>query len=141
MEYLIDSDTIISLLKGKFELSQKVKSIGIENCFVSVITIAELFFGAENSDQENLEKRQLEVIGIQARFNVVSLENALVVYGKQKARLKKEGNLIQNNDLFIGSTAIGNDMIMVTGNTKHFERLDGIQLENWTKTEHNEFIS
>ena len=40
MEYLIDSDIIISLLKGKFELSNKVKSVGIENCFVSVITIA-----------------------------------------------------------------------------------------------------
>ena len=68
------------------------------------------------------------MIGIQARFNVVSLENALTVNGKLKARLKRNGNLIPDNDLFIGSTAIGNGMIMVTGNTKHFKRLEGIQL-------------
>ena len=48
---------------------------------------------------------------------------------------------IEDNDLFIGATAIGNNLILVTRNTKHFDRLDDIKLENWTKKKHNEFTA
>jgi len=40
---------------------------------------------------------------------------------------------ISDFDLLIGSTAIFHDLIMVTENTKHFKRIKGIQLEDWTK--------
>jgi len=44
-----------------------------------------------------------------------------------------EGNIIDDFDLLIGSTAIVNDMILVTNNEKHFERLNHIKIENWTR--------
>ena len=55
----------------------------------------------------------------------------LRVYGKEKARLKSIGKIISDLDLFIGSSAIVNNVIMVTRNTREFERLEGITIENW----------
>jgi tRNA(fMet)-specific endonuclease VapC len=46
-------------------------------------------------------------------------------------RLRKKGTMISDFDLFIGSTAIANELIMVTENVKEFERISGITIENW----------
>lgn len=47
--YLLDTDICIFFLQGKLGLVKKIEEIGVENCYVSEITIAELLFGAENS--------------------------------------------------------------------------------------------
>jgi tRNA(fMet)-specific endonuclease VapC len=57
--------------------------------------------------------------------------DSIRVYGKEKARLKTKGTIISDLDLFNGATAIVNNMIMVTRNTKEFERLENIKIENW----------
>lgn len=54
-----------------------------------------------------------------------------MTYGKEKARLRKAGIMISDLDLFIGCTAIESDLIMVTENKSEFERILGINLENW----------
>jgi tRNA(fMet)-specific endonuclease VapC len=53
--------------------------------------------------------------------------------GYEKARLRKSGKPVDDFDLLIGSTAIANDLILVTNNTKHFENLKRIKLDNWIK--------
>ena len=50
---------------------------------------------------------------------------------KKKARLRKSGTMISDLDLFIGCTAVENELIMVTENTSEFERISGIKIENW----------
>ena len=57
--------------------------------------------------------------------------NAIEIYAKEKARLRKTGNMIDDFDLLIGATAIANNMFLVTENEKHLNRLSGIQIENW----------
>jgi len=52
-------------------------------------------------------------------------------YGKEKTKLRKAGTIISDLDLFIGCTAAQNDLIMVTENTREFERIFRIKLENW----------
>jgi len=47
--------------------------------------------------------------------------------------LRKKGLMISDFDLLIGSTAIANDLIMITENTNEFERISNIELENWVK--------
>ncbi len=49
MKYLLDTNICIHFFKGKFNLIDKLTKIGIENCAISEITLAELIFGAENS--------------------------------------------------------------------------------------------
>jgi tRNA(fMet)-specific endonuclease VapC len=59
------------------------------------------------------------------------ITNVLLEYAHQKAILRKEGKLIDDMDLFIGATAITNNMILVTDNEKHLNRLQNIKIENW----------
>ena len=52
-------------------------------------------------------------------------------FGMIKAQLKQQCNLIMDADILIGSIAQANELILVTNNTKHFQRIPNLQLENW----------
>ena len=65
------------------------------------------------------------------RIQVLPILNAIETFAKEKARLRKTGNMIDDFDLLIGATAIADNMILVTENEKHLSRLTGIQIENW----------
>lgn len=54
------------------------------------------------------------------------------IFASEKARLRKQGILLDDFDILIGSTAIANKMIMVSNNTKHLSRLKDIILQDWT---------
>lgn len=57
--------------------------------------------------------------------------SALKLYGCLKAKLEQQGQRIDDFDLLIGATAVQNEMVMVTSNTKHFDRIPNIRLEDW----------
>ena len=137
-KYLLDSDTLIHYFKSKFRLEERIQKAGIENCFVSEITIAELIYGAEYSTRK--EKHLREVDMTIERFVILPISNALKIYGKERARLRNAGTPVGSNDIFIAATAIKHDLIMVSGNTKDMGRIENLQLEDWTKPEHNEFL-
>lgn len=130
-KYLLDTDICIFLLKGKFDLKKKVVEVGIESCFISEITIAELAYGAYRS--ANYRKHIAEVEDIEKMFAIVPVYDCLKLFGEEKARLNGLGTTIPDFDLLIGTTAVHNQMVMVTNNEKHLMRVNGIQLENWTK--------
>lgn len=138
-KYLIDTDICIFYLKGKFGLNKKIKKVGIENCYVSEITIAELTFGAYKSTQ--LDKHLAEVKNIRVLFEIVPIYGSIEKFGQEKARLHSVGTPIPDFDLLIGSTAVANGMVMVTNNTKHMSRIEGIKIENWIKAEFNKFVN
>ena len=127
-KYLLDTDICISLIKNRYGIRNKVECIGAENCAVSEITIAELFYGAAKSGKP---KHYDDVKTILELFKVISLYPSLRLFGELKAALEAAGTRLDNFDLLIGSTAIHNKMVMVTSNTKHFERIPGIKLEDW----------
>lgn len=68
---------------------------------------------------------------ISGNFLVLPIDNAFETYGKNKAYLEKSGISIDDFDLLIGSTATNYNLVMVTENIKHFERIPNIKLENW----------
>jgi tRNA(fMet)-specific endonuclease VapC len=128
-KYLLDTNICIFYLKGKFELNEKIKQVGLQNCCISEITLAELKFGAECSNriQENMEM----VDDFAKEITIVPIFNSLDVYAREKARLKKSGKMLDDFDLLIGATAIANKLIMVTENGKHLDRMSEISIENW----------
>lgn len=129
-KYLLDTNICIYFLKGLFELHKKIERIGIENCFISEITIAELKFGAENSNSQVKNRETIDKF--QNHFTIVPIFTALDVYAKEKTRLRKKGKILDDFDLLIGATAISNNFILVTKNTSDFERLENIKIEDWT---------
>ncbi|MDR1160755.1 MAG: type II toxin-antitoxin system VapC family toxin [Tannerellaceae bacterium] len=129
-KYLLDTNICIFFLRGKYDVDKQIRSIGIDNCCISEITIAELLYGVECDllyAEEN-KKRVMEFVNI---MSVIPISNALPVYAKEKFLLRKSGTLIDDMDIFIGATAIANDMILVTDNEKHLNRLSKIKIENW----------
>ena len=131
-KYLLDTDISVFFLRGKYNINQKLKEIiGYDNCFISEITLAELKYGAELSEKviENLHS----VNEFANKLGVLPIYNSLDLYAKEKARLKKLGNMIDDFDLLIGCSAIKNGLILVTNNEDHFKRIENIRMENWVK--------
>ena len=129
-KYLLDTNICIYFLKGKYDLAAKIEKAGIFNCFISEITVAELKYGAEKSNRivENSKNIELFI----AKFTIVPIYTSLTVYANEKARLSKIGQLLDDFDLLIGSTAISHEMTLVTNNTKHLNRLKHIKIIDWT---------
>jgi tRNA(fMet)-specific endonuclease VapC len=107
-----------------------IERAGLENCFISEITLAELKYGAENS--KNPEKHHTQVDYLSSLITILPINGVLNDYAKEKARLRKAGQLVDDFDLLIGATAITNNLVMITNNTKHLGRLEGIEIEDWT---------
>jgi tRNA(fMet)-specific endonuclease VapC len=63
----------------------------------------------------------------------VPIFNSLGIYAKEKAKLRKSGNLIDDFDILIGATAVANNMILVSENEKHLVRISKVKIENLIK--------
>ena len=130
MAYLFDTDTIIFALRKdrsvliKFEEN---KNIPIS---ISMITYAELIFGAKRSQNE--QKNMIKVRHIRELYPIEELnEGVMEIFANIKATMFNQGMRIEDMDLFIAATAIYNDLTLVTNNTKHFEKVPYLKLENW----------
>ncbi|MFY8187244.1 MAG: type II toxin-antitoxin system VapC family toxin [Flavobacterium sp.] len=131
MKYLLDSNICIHFFRGKFGIIDRLSEVGIENCAISEITLAELVFGAEKSDHPKTNHKLIETFI--SNLTILPIFDAIPIYGKEKARLQKSGKMISDFDLLIGCTSIENNLIMVTENIKEFERIERIEIENWVK--------
>lgn len=130
MQYLLDTNICVFFLRGKLNLDDLIRDKGRENCFVSEITVAELRYGAENSD--NPAKSHKAVDAFVSGLSIVPIYGSIKRYAKEKVRLRKIGKPMHDEfDLLIGVTAIENKLILVTDNVKDFERLEEIKIENW----------
>lgn len=130
MGYLLDTSICVFFLRGKLNLDKMVKQVGLENCYISEITVAELRFGAENSDDPIKSNKAVDVF--LRGLIILPIFGSIKRYAIEKVRLRKIGKPINDEfDLLIGVTAVENQLILVTDNTKDFKLLDGIKMENW----------
>jgi tRNA(fMet)-specific endonuclease VapC len=118
-------------MKGLYSLDERFLKAGPENCFISEITLAELMFGVENSDRR--EKNQQALSDFLSGVKLIPIFHSLGLYAREKARIRKTGTPIDDFDLLIGCTAVTQNLTLVTNNTAHFSRINGIKLEDWTK--------
>lgn len=132
MRFLLDTNTCIFFLRGKLNLNEIIKEKGRENCFISEITVVELRYGAENSN--NSLKSHKSVDTFISGLAIIPIFGSIKRYAKEKVRLRRIGKPMHDEfDLLIGVTAIENGLTLVTDNIKDFERLNGIKIENWFK--------
>lgn len=130
-KYLLDSNICIHLLRKRAEVIDGIKRVGWSNCYISEMTVVELFYGAECSQQR--DRNMAEVESFVNAMNVLPLSSCIKEFCHQKAKLRTEGKLIEDYDLFIGCTAVSNSCVMVTENSKHMSRIEGITIENWIR--------
>ncbi len=128
-QYLLDTNICIYLLKDLHNVEGRIERCGKKNCFISEITLAELYYGACNSGQK--EKKMQGVHFIEDYFTILPMYACLEKYGDIKSLLRRQGLLIDDFDLLIGCTALQYELTLVTENVKHLARIPGIQIENW----------
>ncbi len=128
--YLLDTNIVIFSFLGNIKVNKKIEEIGFKNCCISEITIAELKVGAAKSAKSDYHNKIIEEF--LKKVEIIPIIEALDIYAFERARLEKEGNKLDNFDLLIGATAISNELILVTNNTKHLQRMNIKNIEDWT---------
>lgn len=127
-KYLIDSDILIYFLKGKQEVVEKLSQIPIDDLYISRMNYTELIYGAYNSSKINQNLKVIEPF--LESFKILEFTQASsLIFAKEKARLKRNGNIIADMDLMIASIAIENDCTLISNNIKHFDRIQNLELE------------
>jgi tRNA(fMet)-specific endonuclease VapC len=130
MQYLLDTNICIFFLRGKLKLDEIVKEKGKQNCFISEITVFELRYGAENS--ENPVKSNKAVDLFVNGLTILPIFGCVSRYAKEKVRLRTIGKPMNDEfDLLIGISAVENKLILVTDNEKDFKNITDIKTENW----------
>lgn len=131
MKFLLDTNICIYLLKNKYGIREHIIRVGCENCYISEITVAELYYGASKSGRKEEQLKDIDFLS--SLFNVLPIDMSLETYGDIKAELERNGIRIDDFDLLIGASAVFSDIVMVTENVKHFDRIPNIKLEKWVE--------
>ena len=130
--YLLDTNICIYLLKRRYDIDKKLDSIPDEmRICISEITLAELYYGASKSNNKQAHLQEVNLIA--NLFEVLPIRDCLELYGDNKTSLEHKGIRIDDFDLLIGSTAIANNLVVVTENIKHLARIPNIIIENWVE--------
>jgi tRNA(fMet)-specific endonuclease VapC len=130
--YMLDTDTCSYIMKRSSDvLLKRLRKVPVSDVCISVITKSELLFGVELSP-----RRQQDEAALSAFLGYVEVldfpDKACSFYAKIRADLKALGRMIGANDLFIAAHARSLGLILVTNNTREFQRFRGLAIENWT---------
>jgi tRNA(fMet)-specific endonuclease VapC len=127
-KYLLDTKIISYYLKGIENLKEKITS-NIDSLSISIISYYEIVSELQSIDAK---KRITEFEKFCKLIDVVNLDRASILASCQiYSNLKKLGNLIDDIDILIAGIALSNNLVMVTDNTEHFKRIQGLKVENW----------
>jgi tRNA(fMet)-specific endonuclease VapC len=129
--FLLDTDIVIYSLKGQEEVIRNLEHHQRDPLKISVITLMELYYGAYKSEKVtgNLAKvRRIENV-----FDVIAMDFSIAeTFGMIKSALEIQGSPLDDFDLAIAACALAHNLTLVTNNEKHFQRVEGLNLENWT---------
>lgn len=130
MKYMLDTNMCIYAQKNIPQVIEKMKNNFQYGVAISSITLAELEFGVQAS--ANVEKNTIALYKFLSIVEILDFDSsAATEYGKIRADLKKKGTPIGNMDMLIAAHAKSENLIVVTHNTREFERVEGLQLEDW----------
>ena len=133
--YLLDTNICIYIIKKKpLDVLTILKTKSKTDIYISSITIAELEYGIAKSQFP--EKNKIALIEFLSIFNILPFDDTdAVEFGKIKADLEKKGTIIGPMDVLIAAQVKSKKLILVTNNIKEFERVQGIKIENWVKSQ------
>ncbi len=131
MKYLLDTCTISHFVKGHPHISQQLRATPPELISLSSVSVMEIEYGLK---LHPARAKELNVV-IEALLNEIHIlnfgERDAKIAATLRAELKKAGTPIGFYDLLIASQALSHGLILVTQNTKEFERVPTLILEDW----------
>jgi len=129
--YMLDTNICIYIIKRKHQkILDQLKKNKEKGLYISTITLAELEFGNENSLYK--ERNKIALMEFLTIINIVNFdEKSAKEFGVIKKHLKDRNKIIGPYDMLIGAHAKSLNMTLVTNNTKEFERIKDLKIENW----------
>lgn len=127
---LLDTNICIYIINQQpAQVLQRLIQVGRESLVISTVTVAELAFGVAKSTRVDSRAKLKNFL---SNFPILDWnEDAAWVYGDVRKSLELKGQRIGERDLLLACQALALDATMVTNNTREFERIEGLKLENW----------
>lgn len=130
MKYLLDTDSVSFALRGHGEVGAQIRSRKPSDLCMSAISLAELRYGA---DRKGSKKLHALIDTIATAIEVVSFDEAAATeFGRIGSTLAERGTPIGEYDVLIAAHAVALRRTLVTNNVKHFSKVPGLLVENWT---------
>lgn len=128
MRYIIDTDWVIHWLNGRRDVIEHIKGLEKEGLSISIISMAEIYEGVHGSrDPQKHEKGFTEFL---TRVIILEItEGVCKKFGELRNALRKRGELIGDFDLLIASTALMNNLVLLTDNVKHYEKIRDLKIK------------
>jgi len=127
LKYRIDTDWIIDHLNGVETITIKLEKLASSGICTSIISVAELYEGVYGSKDYNASLEILETFleGI----TVLSIDHEVCkIFGRERNKLRKQGNIIGDFDILIASICLKHNLILLTNNKKHFEKINALTI-------------
>lgn len=133
MKYMLDTNICIYAIKNKPErVLHKLQENQQDGLCISAITLSELEYGAAKSS--NPQKNQAAIMQMLLVLDVLPFDDrASMEYGEIRAYLEKQGTPIGPLDTLIAGHARAEGLVLVTNNVREFERVPGLNVENWAE--------
>lgn len=128
-KYIVDTDTWIEFFHDRHGVKAHLESIPFDDIFVSEITIAELYYGALHGQQQERHLREVDIL--RQTFTVIPISESLMDYAEIRNELTSHGQTIDHFDILIGATARHYGLQLVTHNSRHFSRMNGVVCLDW----------
>jgi tRNA(fMet)-specific endonuclease VapC len=129
-QYLVDTDWAIHYLNDHEGIVLRLRELQRQHSLaLSIISLAELYEGVYYSREPEEDE-----VALQDFLRGVTLlgidERTCQIFGKERGRLRTAGMIVGDCDLLIGATALRHDLILLTNNRRHFERIAGLRIES-----------
>ncbi len=129
--YMLDTDICSYILKHRpVSVLEKFSNIKTSAINISVITVAELFYGVHRNPGKKIDMQVVEKFI--SHLTILDWDrNAACEYSKIRCDLEKKGEIIGNMDMMIAAHALSADLILVSNNLRHFANVPKLKTENW----------
>lgn len=128
---ILDTNICVRFLRGEESVVRRLLDADEnDDLRIPAMVEGELFYGVEKSERrdENREK----VKALLAFLPVCHADDeTMEKFGELKAKAEAAGRRVDDADVIIAATAMRHGALLVTGNTRHFSRFDGLEIENW----------
>jgi tRNA(fMet)-specific endonuclease VapC len=129
-KFILDTDVCSYIMSGSCDkLLRNLENHKQAKLYITAVTYAKLLYGAHRKDSKRIFEK---ITSIVARASIISFDqSAAKIYAKLRSELEAKGMPIENMDMLIVACAVANKATLVTNNTKHFSKINGLEVQNW----------
>lgn len=130
---LIDTDILSMFFRGDEKVKENFQLYleKYDEITISILTYYEIVSGLKHRDAKKQMKAFVEFSSHSLIYNLS--EKSTEISAGLYANLRKKGTPVDDIDLLIAGIALEHDLTLVTNNTSHFDRIEGLEVENWAK--------